>query len=101
MMNCPANFMSHLSAALPNHLGLEVVDPGREPCFTWDSHIEDGWIVMGEKPGLGIEIDERKLAKIGVDNPRTRRGLPAGRREGAGLYEVPPTPDEVVWERKR
>jgi L-alanine-DL-glutamate epimerase-like enolase superfamily enzyme len=101
MMNCPANFMSHLSAALPNHLGLEVVDPGREPCFTWDSHIEDGWIVMGNKPGLGIEIDEKKLAKIAVDSPPPRRGLPAGRREGAGLYEVPPTPDEVVWERKR
>lgn len=99
MMNCPANFMAHLAAALPNHLAMEVVDPGREPCFTFDSHIEDGWIRLGDKPGLGIEIDEAKLAEIEVKNPPLRPGMPFPRREGAGLYEVPPTADEVVWER--
>jgi len=99
LMNCPANFMAHLGAALPNHLALEVVDPGREPCFTFDNHIEGGWIHLGNKPGLGIEIDEAKLAKIEVKAPPMRPGMPFPRRQGAGLYEVPPTPEEVVWKR--
>ena len=53
MMNCQANFMAHLAAALPNHLAMEVVDPGREHCLHFDSRIEDGFIHLGESPGLG------------------------------------------------
>lgn len=100
-INCPANFMAHLAAALPNHLAMEVVDPGREPCCTFNSHIEDGWIQLGDRPGLGIEIDEATLARIEVKQPPLRPGMPFPRREGAGLYEVPPTPDVVVRERRR
>src|SRR5579859_4082293 len=62
MMNCPGDFMAHLAAALPNHMMMEVVDPGREPCFTVDTWIEDGFIHCGDTPGLGITIDEEKLA---------------------------------------
>lgn len=91
MMNCPGDFMAHLAAALPNHMMMEVVDPGREPCFTVDSWIEDGFIHLGETPGLGIVIDEAKLAAIRVDRPSPPTGvrLPFPRREGAGLYRVP------------
>jgi L-alanine-DL-glutamate epimerase-like enolase superfamily enzyme len=99
LMNCPGEFMAPLGAALPNHLALEVVDPGREPCFTTDNYIEDGWIHMGDTPGLGITVDEEKLAAIEVDEivlPPTTT-WPTPRREGAGLYQVPPTPEEVVW----
>ncbi len=94
MMNCPGSYMAHLAAALPNHWMMEVVDPGWEPCFRVDSWIEDGWIHLGETPGLGIVVDEQKLAALEVAEPSRRPDLPFTRREGAGLYVVPPTNEE-------
>lgn len=96
MMNCPANYMAHLAAALPNHMMMEVVDPGREPCFTFDNRIEDGFIVMGDTPGLGITIDEAKLDQLQEPIPRRPDSEPQPfyRRAGAGLYVVPLTPAE-------
>lgn len=96
MMNCPANFMAHLAAALPNHMMMEVVDPGREPCFTFDNRIEDGFIVLGDSPGLGITVDEEKLAQLQTPIP-PRPGSdpqPFPRREGAGLWIKRLTPEE-------
>jgi L-alanine-DL-glutamate epimerase-like enolase superfamily enzyme len=97
MMNCPGDFMAHLAAALPNHMMMEVVDCGREPCFTVDTWIEDGWIHIGNTPGLGIVVDERKLAEIVVDRPTVTPGkaMPFPRREGAGLYIKGLTDDEI------
>jgi L-alanine-DL-glutamate epimerase-like enolase superfamily enzyme len=90
MMNCPGNFMAPLSAALPNHMAMEVVAAGREVVFTIDNHIEDGWIVMGDAPGLGITYDEDALERYSVESLAPGAGAVApGRREGAGLYEVP------------
>jgi L-alanine-DL-glutamate epimerase-like enolase superfamily enzyme len=89
MMNCPGDYMAHLACALPNHTMMEVVDPGREPCFTVDTWIEDGFIHCGEAPGLGITIDEAKLKALEIAAPASRVGLPFPRRVGAGLYEVP------------
>jgi L-alanine-DL-glutamate epimerase-like enolase superfamily enzyme len=97
MMNCPGDFMAHLAAALPNHSMMEVVDCGREPCFTVDTWVEDGFIHIGETPGLGITIDEEELARIEVERPTPRPGMPFPRRDGAGLYIVPPAPGEVSW----
>jgi hypothetical protein len=67
---------------------MEVVDPGREPCFTFDNRIEDGFIVLGETPGLGITIDEEKLAQLQtpVHARPGRDPQPFPRREGAGLW---------------
>ena len=42
MMNCPANFMAHLAAALPNHLMMEVVAVGRDVSMQVDQTMEDG-----------------------------------------------------------
>jgi L-alanine-DL-glutamate epimerase-like enolase superfamily enzyme len=88
MMNCPANYMAHLAAALPNHVMMEVVDPGREPCFAFDNRIEDGFIVLGETPGLGITIDDAMLARLSEPIPPKpgRDPQPFPRREGAGLW---------------
>jgi L-alanine-DL-glutamate epimerase-like enolase superfamily enzyme len=97
MMNCQAEFMAHAAAALPNHVGMEVVDPGREQCLRFDSHIEDGYIILGDKPGLGIEIDEAALAALQANPPQGRGQFPFARREGAGRYIVPPRPGEVPW----
>ena len=90
MMNCRGSFMAHLAAALPNHLMMEVVGAGREVCFSVDTHIENGDVVTGETPGLGMVFDEEALGRFEVD--RLTPGLKAGgwgRRRGAGLYEVP------------
>jgi L-alanine-DL-glutamate epimerase-like enolase superfamily enzyme len=96
MMNCPANYMAHLAAALPNHMMMEVVDPGREPCFSFDNRIEDGFIVLGEAPGLGITVDEARLAQLAEAPPRRtwQDPQPFPRREGAGLWIKGLTPDE-------
>jgi L-alanine-DL-glutamate epimerase-like enolase superfamily enzyme len=96
MMNCPGDFAAHLAAALPNHTMMEVVDPGREPCFTVDTWIEDGFIHCGNKPGVGIEIDEAKLRQIEVAAPTRAGGAPFPRREGAGLYIVPLGEEERI-----
>ena len=98
MMNCPANFMAHLAAALPNHNMMEVVDPGREDAFeSWDNHIEDGWIVIGNTPGLGISINTDKINVLQSADFNRKPGFPFPRREGAGLWIKDIEPGEVDW----
>jgi L-alanine-DL-glutamate epimerase-like enolase superfamily enzyme len=96
MMNCPGNFMAHLAAALPNHWMMEVVGAGREKVFKKvDNRIEDGWIVLGDSPGLGLEFDDDTLEKLAVDVPSaSSKASPWGRRRGAGLFEVGPSEPE-------
>ncbi len=97
MMNCQANYMAHLAAALPNHLSMEVVDPGREHCLRFSHHLEDGFIVLGNEPGLGIEVDEAKLKALQANPPARKGNFPFPRRQGAGLYVKAPEPGEVPW----
>jgi L-alanine-DL-glutamate epimerase-like enolase superfamily enzyme len=97
MMNAQANFMAHVAAALPNHIGMEVVDPGREQCLKFDNHIEDGYIVLGEEPGFGVTVLEDKLAELQANPPTGRGTFPLPRREGAGRYIVPLQDGEVPW----
>ena len=97
MMNAQANYMAQIAAALPNHNMMEVVDPGREHCLKWDHRVEDGFIVLGDAPGFGIEIDEPKLRELQAHPPTGRGKFPFPRREGAGRYIVPPAPGEVPW----
>jgi len=96
MMNCPGNYMAHLAAALPNHMMMEVVAAGREVVSTSDARIEDGWIVLGDAPGLGITYDEEALERHAVEVPTPERSIAPGRRWGAGLYEVLPS-EPVPW----
>ena len=63
VMNIPANISAHLAAVLPNHNMMEVVEGGREKILKSDNFIEDGFIVLGDKPGLGVEIIPEKLEK--------------------------------------
>jgi len=97
MMNCQANYMAHLAAALPNHLSMEVVDPGREHCLDFDNHIEEGFIVLGDKPGLGIEINEQKSRALQENPPARKSNFPFARREGAGAYVKGVEEGEVPW----
>lgn len=89
MMNCPANFMAHLAAALPNHLMMEVLDAGVDQGVIHRHAIEDGYIVLSDDPGLGIAFDQARLAAWAADRPSPGMRMPFPRRRGAGLYEVP------------
>ena len=96
MMSCVGNHMAHLAAALPNHMMMEVLDAGRDAPLHVDNRIEDGWIVLGDDPGLGISFDEVRLGHCAVDAPSPAAvASPWGRRRGAGLYEVPPDESDV------
>jgi hypothetical protein len=54
-----------------------------------DQRIEDGWIVLGDSPGLGIEYDMAKLKTLAVEQPSPGAwASPWGRRRGAGLLEA-------------
>ena len=91
MMNCPGNTMAHLATNLPNHMMMEVVDNGRELFFNTDHHIADGKIILGDKPGFGIEVDFDKLNQLKVEKHSTPKyeSYPFPRREGAGLIIKP------------
>jgi L-alanine-DL-glutamate epimerase-like enolase superfamily enzyme len=89
LMNCPANFTAHLACVLPHHAMMEVIDAGRSSVLHVDNRIEDGWIVLGEEPGLGISFDETKLAEAAEGFGRGdtigvayRRGAEAAVHEG-------------------
>ena len=90
IMNCPGNYMAHVAAALPNHMMMEVVDAGREVCFSVDTRLENGEIVVGDAPGFGIVFDEERLAALAPGTAPKLTFVMPGRREGAGLYIVPP-----------
>jgi L-alanine-DL-glutamate epimerase-like enolase superfamily enzyme len=89
IMNCPGSYMAHFAAVLPNHIWMEVLNAGRTTGMTVDTRIEDGWIILGDRPGNGIVFDETLLAELALEETRDiATGLPAGRRAGAGLYEI-------------
>ena len=97
VMNCPGNYMAHFAAVLPNHIWMEVVDAGREVVFSHDSRVEDGYIMLGDRPGNGIQFDMEKLEQYRVtEQSMSSAPSPWGRRRGAGLYVVADgEPDEV------
>jgi L-alanine-DL-glutamate epimerase-like enolase superfamily enzyme len=89
LMNCPANYMAHLAAALPNHNMMEVLDAGADQGLIHRHTVQDGYVVLSDDPGLGLTFDEAKLAAWAIDKPSARVTMPFARRRGAGLYEVP------------
>jgi L-alanine-DL-glutamate epimerase-like enolase superfamily enzyme len=92
VMNCAANHLAHVAAALPNHIHMEVVDAGRNAAIIPTNHIEDGWIIMDDTPGIGLDFDEEVLAPLLVETPSPAPR--SGRRRGAALYQVPYDPSE-------
>jgi L-alanine-DL-glutamate epimerase-like enolase superfamily enzyme len=51
---------THLIAALPNALTVEYV-PWAQPLFHEVPPVEEGKLVLSDKPGLGLELDESAL----------------------------------------
>ncbi len=89
LMNCPANYMAHLAAALPNHNMMEVLDAGADQGMIHRHTVQDGYVVLSDDPGLGITFDQEKLAAWAIESPSARATMPFARRRGAGLYPVP------------
>lgn len=99
VMNCPGNYMAHFAAVLPNHIWMEVVDAGRDVVFNHDSRVEDGYIILGDRPGNGIQFDMEKLEACRVtERSASAAPSPWGRRRGAGLYPVRDGEPEELWE---
>ena len=84
-----ANPAAHAAAALPNMLGLEIQDLSNPTGFKVDQEIQDGGIVLGDTPGLGIEIDEAVVAADSRNGEWANLNGPHVRSRQAGLWLVP------------
>ena len=84
VMNSPGNYLAHVAAAFPHHLMMEVADAGRDNWFKVDSRIENGEIVLGDRPGLGWELDLDALEEL-AKPPAKQDAFNFGRRRGAGV----------------
>ena len=90
VMNSPVNYMAPVASAIPNHIMLEIFHDRDAGILSTDSKIEEGYIVLGNTPGSGLQIDERSLNMPEPDRSRKWSGLASGRRRGAGLIPVSP-----------
>lgn len=89
MVNGAGSVVAHVAAVLPNHLMMEVVEAGSDVVYTSDQALQDGAIVLGDAPGLGITFDERRLADHVVDRPSgDSLGSRYGRSIDSGIAEV-------------
>lgn len=84
-----ANPVAHAAAAVPNMIGIEVQDFAFPTGFAVDQQIADGGIVLGDRPGLGIVIDEDAVASAVAAIGWGERGGPHRRSADAGLRLVP------------
>ncbi|WP_285019935.1 mandelate racemase/muconate lactonizing enzyme family protein [Novosphingobium sp. fls2-241-R2A-195] len=84
-----ANPVAHAAAAVPNMIGIEVQDFAFPTGFDVDQRITEGGIVLGDRPGLGIEIDEAAVADAVASIGWGERGGPHRRPADAGLRLVP------------
>lgn len=90
LMNSPANYNAHVATVMPNHVMKEVVAAGRDRGLGSNSHIEDGWLILGNKPGFGLDFDEVELLdmeKAYHETPASAMPRLWGRGKGAGLLE--------------
>ncbi|WP_089155487.1 mandelate racemase/muconate lactonizing enzyme family protein [Micromonospora sp. NBS 11-29] len=87
-----ANPLAHAAAAVPNHLACEVQDLSWPIGIEVDQEIADGGIVLGDLPGLGIRVDERRIEATRASSPPAAApGGPHIRPDRAGLRLVPGT----------
>lgn len=85
-----ANPVAHAAAAIPNMIGIEVQDLNWPTGLDVDQQIADGGIILGDRPGLGIIVDEAEIARDRKDGAWSANGGgPHRRPREAGLSLVP------------
>jgi L-alanine-DL-glutamate epimerase-like enolase superfamily enzyme len=96
-MGGSAGFVNaHVAASLPNFMIMEVGEAVPEDgVYTTDITFEDGYAILGDRPGTGVVIDYEALERQQVQSVSFGAGpSPFGRRPGAGLWEYLPTEEE-------
>ncbi|WP_433200576.1 mandelate racemase/muconate lactonizing enzyme family protein [Dactylosporangium sp. CS-047395] len=88
-----ANPLAHAAVAVPNHLTFEVQDLVAPIGLHVDQEFQDGGIVLGDEPGLGIRVDEEWITAARAAEPPALAAGPHVRPARAGLRMVPEEPD--------
>jgi L-alanine-DL-glutamate epimerase-like enolase superfamily enzyme len=83
------NPIAHAAAAAPNMIGIEVQDMAWPVGLYVDQEIVDGGIVLGDRPGLGILVDEARIERERIDGSWASSEGPHRRPREAGLRLVP------------
>lgn len=76
------------AAAVPNHLSAEVQDLGSPFGLTLDQEFADGGVVLGDRPGVGIEVDEVAITLARSEGDWQEPAGPHVRSPRAGLRLV-------------
>ncbi|HEY6794096.1 MAG TPA: mandelate racemase/muconate lactonizing enzyme family protein [Kineosporiaceae bacterium] len=64
--------LAHAATAVPNHMVTELQDLNPPTGLSLDLSVQDGCIVLGEEPGLGIGVDLEAMSRVDVSGaPRT------------------------------
>ena len=87
-----ANPLAHAAASVPNHLALEVQDLDAPVGLRVDQELVDGCVVLGDEPGLGIQVDELAIAELAESADWGRSLGPHVRPERAGRRLISPEP---------
>ncbi len=83
------NILAHPAAAMPNVLAFEVQDLTSPIGLHIDQEFQDGGIVLGDEPGLGIRVDEAHINRVRAIDPPAHIAGPHVRPGRAGLRLVP------------
>ncbi len=89
-----ANPLAHAAAAVPNHLACEVQDLTSPIGLMVDQEYQDGGIVLGDEPGIGIRVDEERIDAYRAANSPAAIAGPHVRPDRAGLRLVPDSRQE-------
>lgn len=80
------NPLVHAAAAVPNHVACELQDLSDPFGLHTDVEVRDGAFVLGERPGIGVEVDEAAIdAAPTVGTGGTDAAGPHVRPADAGL----------------
>jgi L-alanine-DL-glutamate epimerase-like enolase superfamily enzyme len=88
----------HAATSVPNHLVSELQDLTPPLGITLDLHVEDGAFVLGDRPGLGIHLDEEAITAARPLVPPSLSGGSHIRPERAGyrLHAVEPNAESAA-----
>lgn len=93
-----ANPLAHAAAAVPNHVATEVQDLAAPVGIGVDQEYQDGSIILGDQPGLGLTVDEAAIAALAESGdwgeargPHVRPGSAGRRLLAPESHEFAPT----------